>query len=236
MNQLLFLVFCHHYDSINISCKNRMEEVLFNGTVGRIQGRIHTQQAENSPVVLILPPHPQHGGTMDSKVIFTLFRSFVDKGFTTLCINYRGVGKSTGTWVNTDGELNDAATAIDWLQNQYPTAESFWVAGYSFGSWIGMQLLMRRPEIEGFVIIAPPIQMYDFTFLSPCPVSGLIVHGSEDPIIHVSVVSNFVSKMRIQKGSTVDYQPIEGANHLFENHLNELKQRTEDYIDFRLKK
>ena len=58
-----------------------------------------------------------------------------------------------------------------------------WIAGFSFGAWIGMQLLMRRPEIEGFISIAPPANLYDFSFLAPCPSSGLIVHGDKDAVV-----------------------------------------------------
>jgi uncharacterized protein len=61
----------------------------------------------------------------------------------------------------------------------HPDSRSCWVAGFSFGAWIGMQLLMRRPEIEGFISIAPPANLYDFSFLAPCPSSGLIIHGDQ---------------------------------------------------------
>ena len=61
-----------------------------------------------------------------------------------------------------------------------PNLRACWVAGFSFGAWIGMQLLMRRPEVEGFISIAPPANLYDFSFLAPCPSSGLIVHGEKD--------------------------------------------------------
>jgi pimeloyl-ACP methyl ester carboxylesterase len=57
-----------------------------------------------------------------------------------------------------------------------------WVAGFSFGAWIGMQLLMRRPEITGFVSVAPPANLYDFSFLAPCPSSGLIINGTADKV------------------------------------------------------
>src|SRR3546814_11404890 len=63
------------------------------------------------------------------------------------------------------GELSDAASALDWVQQIHPEASTTWVAGYSFGAWIGIQLLMRRPEIKGFISVSPPANMYDFTFL-----------------------------------------------------------------------
>ena len=94
------------------------------------------------------------------------------RGFATLRFNFRGVGKSQGVFDNGIGELSDAASALDWVQQIHPEARTTWIAGFSFGAWIGMQLLMRRPEVRGFISIAPPANMYDFTFLAPCPSSG----------------------------------------------------------------
>ena len=67
------------------------------------------------------------------------------------------------------GELSDAAAALDWLQGMNADAKSCWIAGYSFGAWIGMQLLMRRPEIDCFISVSPPANSYDFAFLAPAP-------------------------------------------------------------------
>ena len=46
-----------------------------------------------------------------------------------------------------------------------------------------MQLLMRRPEINRFIAISPQPNVYDFTFLAPCPFSGLIVYGKNDELV-----------------------------------------------------
>lgn len=131
----------------------------------------------------MLHPHPQHGGTMNNKVVYALYQTFVARGFSTLRFNFRGVGRSQGTYTGGEGELSDAATALDWLQTYNPNARYCWIAGFSFGAWIGMQLLMRRPEITGFVSVAPPANMFDFSFLAPCPASGLVVQGDQDDIV-----------------------------------------------------
>ena len=99
----------------------------------------------------------------------------------TYCVlNFRGVGLSQGSFDNGDGELSDAAAAMDWLQAQHPESKESWVAGFSFGALIGMQLLMRRPELNSFVSVSPPADSDEFNFLAPCPVSGLILHGTKD--------------------------------------------------------
>ena len=144
-----------------------MPEVNMNGPEGRLEGRFYPTKLPNSPVAILLHPHPQHGGSMNNKVVYQLYQTFVNRGFATLRFNFRGVGRSQGTYDRGEGELSDAASALDWLQSVHTDAPQCWIAGFSFGAWIGMQLLMRRPEISGFISISPPANMYDFSFLAP---------------------------------------------------------------------
>ena len=78
-----------------------------------------------------------------------------------------------------------------------------------------MQLLMRRPETDGFISVSPPTNTYDFSFLAPCPASGLILHGSADTITQPIEVERVVSKLRTQKGIVIDYDLVEGAGHFW---------------------
>lgn len=211
-----------------------MPEVIFNGSAGRIEGRYQASLKKDAPTVLILHPHPAHGGTMNSKIVYALHLCFSNQGFNTLRFNFRGVGRSEGLYDKGEGELSDAAAALDWLQSINPHSHHFWVAGFSFGAWIGMQLLMRRPELEGFVSISPPANLYDFNFLAPCPVSGLIVQGLEDTIVPHQNVNTLVTKLRNQKGIKIDYQTIEESDHFYTDHLNTLKSFVDDYLTFRL--
>ena len=158
-----------------------MPEVIFAGPAGRLEGRYQPSKEKSAPIALVLHPHPQFGGTMNNKIVYDLFYMFQKRNFTTLRFNFRGIGRSQGEFDHGTGELSDAAAALDWVQSLHPDSKSCWVAGYSFGSWIGMQLLMRRPEIEGFISIAPQPNTYDFSFLAPCPSSGLIIHGDAEP-------------------------------------------------------
>jgi len=123
-------------------------DVIINGPEGRIEARYHHARAPAAPMAIVLHPHPQHGGTMNNKVVYTLYQCFVRHGFSTLRFNFRGVGRSQGSFDRGEGELSDAASALDWLQTYNPNAQFCWIAGFSFGAWIGMQLLMRRPDIK----------------------------------------------------------------------------------------
>lgn len=208
-----------------------MPEVIFNGPDGRLEGRYHHGKATNAPVALLLHPHPQHGGTMNNKVVYALYNAFVRRGFSTLRFNFRGVGRSQGRFDNGQGELSDAASALDWMQTYNPNASACWVGGFSFGAWIGMQLLMRRPEIDSFVTVAPPANIYDFSFLAPCPSSGLIVHGDSDELVPEPSVAKLATKLSTQRNIRVRYNTVSGANHFFGSHLTTLSEMVESYLD-----
>ena len=109
-----------------------------------------------------------------------------------------------------------------------------WIAGVSFGCWIGMQLLMRRPEIEGFISVAPMANRFDFSFLAPCPSSGLFVHGDQDRVAPVREVIPVIEKVKTQKGIQIEHAIIEGANHFFEGRVEELMQQVDGYLDRRV--
>jgi alpha/beta superfamily hydrolase len=97
-----------------------------------------------------------------------------------------------------------------------------------------MQLLMRRPEIRGFISVAPPANMYDFTFLAPCPASGIIVQGTGDEVVTPSAVQKLVDKLRTQKHITIHHDEIPRANHFFEHELDEMMRAVDNYLDMRL--
>lgn len=211
-----------------------MPEVIINGPTGRIEARYHHEGAPDSPIAIILHPHPQFGGTMNNQIVYNLYHSFLNRGFSVLRFNFRGVGRSQGLFDNGPGELSDAATALDWLQGYNADARTCWIAGVSFGSWISMQLLMRRPEVQGFISVAPPANLYDFSFLAPCPSSGLMINGAEDRVAPPESVVDLVGRLKTQKGIIIDHQQVTGANHFFENKVDDLMIAIDKYLDKRL--
>ena len=211
-----------------------MPEVIFTGPAGRLEGRFHPSEQRGAPIAVILHPHPQFGGTMNNQIVYNMYYAFVERGFSVLRFNFRGVGRSQGSFDHGQGELSDAAAALDWAQSQKPEARACWIAGISFGAWIGMQLLMRRPEIEGFISIAPPANRFDFSFLAPCPSSGLFVHGDQDRVAPLKEVMALIEKLKTQRGILIEHAVIEGANHFFENRVEPLIEEICRYLDRRL--
>src|SRR5947207_14808699 len=97
-----------------------------------------------------------------------------------------------------------------------------------------MQLLMRRPEIRGFISIAPPANMYDFSFLAPCPSSGIIIQGEANEVVTPGAVQKLVDKLRTQRHITIHHGLIPGANNFFANDPNLPLKQADEYLYLRL--
>ena len=207
-----------------------MAEVLIPGPEGRVEARYIHSTVKDARVALILHPDPTRGGTMNTKVVYNLYNCFVSNGFSALRFNFRGVGKSDGKFDGGEGELSDAAVILDWLQNNNPNTKQCWIAGFSFGAWIAMQLLMRRPEIDFFISVSPPADTKDFSFLAPCPSSGLLIHGDKDEISSHDTTRILSEKLQKLKRIKVDFKSIKGADHFFINHMDLLIEASNNYI------
>ena len=208
-----------------------MAEVIFNGPDGRLEGRYHQSKKPDAPIAIVLHPHPLHGGNMNNRVVFIMFNNFVERGFSVLRFNFRGVGRSQGAFDNGVGELSDAAYAFDWMQQFNSNSPFCWIGGYSFGALISMQLMMRRPEIEGFGSISPPAGTEDFSFLAPCPSSGLIIHGDKDTHVPLDAAKKLAQKLDGQKNISVNLRIVKGADHFYKDNMDNLSKEVASYLD-----
>ena len=211
-----------------------MAELIIPGPAGRIEARYTEPPQTGAPIALILHPHPRAGGTMQDPITIRLYQMFEKRGFGVLRFNTRGVGRSQGVYDQGVGDLEDAAYVLDYMENLTESPRFVWCAGYSFGAWITLQLLMRRPEIDGFLAIAPPCNHYDLAFLAPCPASGLILSGENDKISSPKDVERALTKVRVQKGEVIERDSIANANHFFHGQHDELIAKCEAYVDRRL--
>ena len=206
------------------------KEIFIPGPSGRIQAKYFKNRQEGSPVAIVLQPHPQYGGTMNNKIVYETYDSFYRNGFSVIRINFRGVEKSDGIFDNGQGELTDAAAALDWIEKENPGYSQCWVSGFSFGALICMQLIMRRPEVNKFIAISPQPNVYDFTFLAPCPISGLITYGKNDELVSEDSILNLKKRLMMQKNIEVKFNPIINANHFYKGKEKELTSVIEHYL------
>jgi alpha/beta superfamily hydrolase len=211
-----------------------MPEVIISGNVGRIEGRYHQNPNPKAPVALVLHPHPLYGGTMNNKITYNLYKAFANNGYSVLRINFRGVGKSQGKFDNGVGELMDITAVINWLHDQNMEATDFWIAGFSFGAWIALQTVMRRPEIENYILVAPPASKYDFNFIVPCSASGLIIQGEKDEITKEQDSARLAEKLSARDGAEIAYQMVPNADHFFKEQMPDFEEAVDNYIKSRL--
>ena len=210
--------------------KTKNKEIFIPGPAGRIHAKYTKGFKREAPIALVLQPHPQFGGTMNNKIVIETYETFLKNEFSVCRINFRGVGKSDGSFDNGQGELSDAAAALDWLERDNINFSQCWVAGFSFGSLICMQLLMRRPDINRFIAISPQPNVYDFSFLAPCPSAGLVVYGKNDELVPEDHMSLFKKRFELQKKNRVLFSQIAGANHFFKDKEKELTSSMDEYI------
>ena len=210
--------------------KQKSVEIFIPGPSGRLEGKYFKNNRKNSPVAIILQPHPQYGGTMNNRIVQEAYNTFIKNGFSVLRLNFRGVGKSEGVFDNGQGELSDAAAALDWIERQNLDYSQCWVSGFSFGSLICMQLIMRRPEVNNFIAVSPQPNVYDFSFLAPCPTSGQIIYSDNDELVSKESITELDNRIKSQKGVEVIFSKIKNSNHFFKNKEKELTTEIQKYL------
>ncbi len=188
--------------------------------------RPHTDAAER--VALVLHPHPQFGGTMHNKVVYRAAQALQQCGFATLRINFRGVGHSTGQYDDARGETDDARIALDYLLAQQPHAREVIIAGFSFGSAVGLRLGCADDRVQRLIAIGAPVKYYDFDFLAACLKPKLFIHGVNDEIAPLAPLEQMLD--RLPPGNDFRLVRIAGAGHFFDDQLAELMQAIADYV------
>lgn len=178
-------------------------------------------------VALVLHPHPLHGGTMHNKVVFRTAKALVESGFETLRFNFRGVGHSTGQYDDGRGEIEDARVALDYLLADQASAREVIIAGFSFGSIVGLRLGCGDSRAQRLIAIGVPARLGNLDFLRECAKPILFVHGSEDDIAPLQPLELLLNKLP----ANCDYRlkVIEGAGHFFDDHARELMQTIRDF-------
>jgi uncharacterized protein len=207
-----------------------MPELLLSVPEGTLEVRFQEAVEPTAPMALVLHPHPEHGGTMNNKVVYTLYQTFADCGFHVARFNFRGVGQSTGHFDFGEGELRDAVYALSWMKNTFPHASEVWIAGFSFGSWVALQLMKKDSKIKHFVCAGPPANVYDFSFLLPFDREGIFIQGTADTVVNPLATEELAAKISRMSSLVIDCSMIEGADHFFAGKLDQLSKITQDYI------
>lgn len=207
-----------------------MPEFTLKTPEGELEVRYNESNESDAPSVLVLHPHPEHGGTMNNKVVYTIYQTFVDQGFNVVRFNFRGVGKSSGYFDFGEGELRDAQYVLHWMQQTFKSTQDIWISGFSFGSWVALQLLKKEPKISRFVCAAPPVNVYDFSFMLPCTRDGLFIQGTTDTIVNPHSTQELTDKINRMSEVSAECHIVEGGDHFFTGKLNQFTDILKTYI------
>ena len=195
------------------------------GPAGPLEALLDEPAAEPRAVAVFGHPHPLHGGTMHTKALYQAAKAMPRIGVVALRFNFRGVGRSAGTFDAGAGEKDDFKAAIAFVSERYPDLP-IWAAGMSFGSWIGMTAGAEDARVSLLLGIAPPVDRYDFEILKTSTLPKFIVHGEADELISIKDVRKFYSQIPEPK----ELVTIEDANHLFEGKTSMVGEAVEDLL------
>jgi alpha/beta superfamily hydrolase len=186
------------------------------GPAGAIECAIDAPTGAARGVAVVCHPHPQHGGTMDNKVVQTLARAFAQLGYTAVRFNFRGVGASQGAWAGGAGEIDDALAVVAALR---PPARPLVLAGFSFGGYVASQAAARlgaagAAPAERLVLVGPAASRFDMAAVPP---DTLVIHGEADDVVPLAAVFDWA------RPQSLPVTVIPGAGHFFHGQLTLLK-------------
>lgn len=191
--------------------------ILIPGPVGELE--LLTTSGDLPVTAIICHPHPLQGGTMNNKVVTTLMRTFRDLGLSTVRFNFRGIGKSAGSYGGGLGETDDLFAVMDWVKQKEP-GHTIWLAGFSFGACVAIRGAALRP-VARLVTIAPPVSRFDLKDLPPITCPWIMVQGDQDDIVLPQEVYDWMQHLNPQP----QLIRFPTAGHFFHGQLLELREQ-----------
>ncbi len=200
----------------------RTRKTLIAGPAGNLECAVDlpgdgTEDAAAAPKgwALVCHPHPQHGGTMDNKVVQTLARAFLQLGYQTVRFNYRGVGQSQGQWDEGRGELQDVLAVIAAMRP--PGGLPFALAGFSFGAYMASEAIARLAggDQPGHVVLVGPSTARQA--MPAVPAHSIVVHGEADDVVPLS------STLDWARPQALPVIVFPGVGHFFHGQLGLLR-------------
>ena len=205
-----------------------MKRILIPGAVGPLEALLELNpSARSSLAALVCHPHPQYGGTMHNKVVFRAAKAALQAGIPVLRFNFRGVGKSGGTFANGIGERGDVRAALDYLQARFPNTP-LCLMGFSFGAWVGLFVGAEDPRVAALVGLGLPVgQGTDLSFLREVSKPKFFVHAALDEFGPADQMQTFYDSLPEPK----QIHWVQGADHFFEGKLQEVQTAVREFLE-----
>jgi alpha/beta superfamily hydrolase len=196
------------------------------GPAGELEARIDAPAEDQEPVAVavICHPHPLHGGTLEHKVPFTVARALQGLGAAAVRFNFRGVGRSGGSYGEGVGEVDDAIAVIEWAREHWQL-DRLWLGGFSFGAAVAFSAALRTPA-ERLVTVAPPVQRLAMPTASRPDCEWLVLQGSNDELVEAAAVQAWLRSFR----PPPRFELLEGADHFFHGRLADVRRVVTEFF------
>jgi alpha/beta superfamily hydrolase len=199
----------------------RLHTVMFRGPAGVLEGLWKDATAGRRGSAVFAHPHPLHGGTMHSKVVYRAARALTRSGYATLRFNFRGVGLSEGRYDEGRGEVADFRAALEEAGRRggLPIV----AGGFSFGSAAALRAIEADPRVAAFVAVGLPVAT-ESVWNAPRPrVPALFVVGERDTFGPPGALAEFV-------GDSGSILVLPGASHFLEGRLDALEEAIAGFL------
>jgi uncharacterized protein len=201
---------------------------IIDGPAGRLDARWSAAEGGSDRVAVICHPHPEHGGTMDNKVVTTLARALSLHGLDVLRFNFRGVGGSDGSFADGLGEAEDLRAVVTHLRDA--GHERIWLAGFSFGARVSVRMAATLAA-EALISIAPPVQRFDLVGAEIPRCRWLVVQGDADELVDAEAVQTWADDLPVRP----ELIRLPDVDHFFHGKLTLLREtlleRMKDWDD-----
>jgi alpha/beta superfamily hydrolase len=211
------------------------EAVTFQASDGvSLEGRL---AVPDSPAggAIICHAHPQYGGSMSNAIVPAIWRALEARGWVALRFNFRGVGRSEGSFTNGQGETLDARAALNHVASVVPEGAPLAVAGWSFGSLVGLRAAVGDGRVAAYAGVAPPVRMSVSIELPSIPSAdelatwgarALFVCGTEDPFCSQHALERWIAQNKM----TAAIDVLDGQDHFFSTAVGSLAAVVADFI------
>jgi alpha/beta superfamily hydrolase len=204
---------------------------FLNGPAGKLEALLWTSALDEPPyAAVVCHPHPLFAGTMHNKVVYQVAKTLHRRGMPVLRFNFRGAGLSEGQHAGGFGERGDVQAAIDFLAAEYP-ARPIVLAGFSFGSWVGLRVGCKDARVEKLIGLGVPVNKSNLEYLHECEKPKLIVQGGNDEFGSRNNVEALFAQMPEPKQLVI----VEGVDHFFVGKLAEVGTAIDAWLDATLR-
>lgn len=205
----------------------RVINVDIAGPSGVLEGLINARSVgEPAAIAVLAHPLPTAGGTMHTKAVFHAAKALARMHVPVLRFNFRGVGRSAGSFSDGPGERDDFRAALAFMTARYPGVSRIWCGGMSFGSWVALTVGAEEPGVTALIGIACPVSKYDYAPVVAAAKPTFLIHGEFDELVPIKDVRKFYASLPEPKELVV----IDGADHLFDGKVSEVGEAVEDLL------